>query len=101
MTKPRGTGRGGKRPGAGRKREPYKPRPIIDVAAWLADVPGGVAGRATRTVIALAAFNASDEVIAAALSMDVNSLRAVHAADLARGQAWMAGDISCELMRAA
>lgn len=104
MTKPTGVGRGGARPGAGRrkqKRGPYKPKPIFDIAEVLREIPGGVRARATKTVLALAAFNASDEVIAETLSTDIVSLRAVHADDLARGRALMDGNVSVELLRSA
>jgi hypothetical protein len=68
--------RGGRRPGAGRPRKPVRPVAPgpFDLTDRLNLMPGGSRGRRARLVLAMSAFGASENDIAAALELTPSEL---------------------------
>jgi len=92
---------GGRRPGAGRKPGPLiAPDPIIALVDVLSRLPCGEPGRRRRCAMALAAYGASNEEIAAALAIKSAELAELLGADIDIGRIVLRTNIRHEIMRA-
>lgn len=99
MTTSRGIGRGGRRPGAGRKPK-LVTAPLIEVAATIRrDV--STTSRENRIACVLASHGCTDQEIAAALDLPEATTREFYGKDIAVGRSIASANITHILMERA